>query len=351
MSWGTALTWAADGKLLAIDSPLGAPQLRCRWGAKGCEETAVWLASGASLTLRPLAAPHPLLGAALGVYSGDAYLTEMGAVTWERLPAAPLFVPAVMNPQTLPPGTGTALLNAIAQLAAARGDATLRYRGPYPTAALYHALQTCFAVDQTEDEFCKDALQWAADGLVREHAAQLTPSPLAWWMSENRAVVWAREMGPLVAVQLDGVRLPVTEAGEAHVMLGAMSWCVAAHVTGATARDIAVTRRLLRACQSDAVGKQFPAALVAALTELVADAMPPPLRVAAAQVGKTLTLRWEDLGMVTCRDGGDVGLSIHAGIWELYRDQGMAAVLRAVLEVVMPHWQRRAAAVLAKAAT
>jgi hypothetical protein len=73
-------------------------------------------------------------------------------------------IPVLPEPARLPPHAGTAVLNVLATLAADARRQALRYRGPYPTEALFLALLESFAympeVDDPFRAFVEYDLEW-----------------------------------------------------------------------------------------------------------------------------------------------------------------------------------------------
>src|SRR5689334_10654800 len=95
---------------------------------------------------------HRLLGMAHAVGG-----TAMSALDWAR----PTEIPAIAEPARLPLGSGSAILNTIAMLAQRAGVASLRYAGPYPTAALWATLARSFRSTGSEAAFTAGALDRA----------------------------------------------------------------------------------------------------------------------------------------------------------------------------------------------
>jgi hypothetical protein len=88
-------------------------------------------------------------------------LTVFEALDWTRIDR----IPTLGEPARLPPGGGTAVLNLIAELAAAQRSAPLAYRGPYPTEQLFLALLESFRYEpaSTTDPlaaFMQASLAW-----------------------------------------------------------------------------------------------------------------------------------------------------------------------------------------------
>jgi hypothetical protein len=87
-------------------------------------------------------------------------LTIFEALDWARIDR----IPALAEPARLPPGGGTAVLNLIAELAAAQRIGPLAYRGPYPTEQLFLALLESFRYESMSADplaaFMQGALTW-----------------------------------------------------------------------------------------------------------------------------------------------------------------------------------------------
>lgn len=74
------------------------------------------------------------------------------------------FIPPLVEPDRLPPGAGTAVLNFLASLLVEQGTSRVRYRGPYATEQLFTALLESFRYDPTAtsplDQFMAAGLAW-----------------------------------------------------------------------------------------------------------------------------------------------------------------------------------------------
>jgi len=98
--------------------------------------------------IEPAAVSHPAWGSSDRVWLLDAdepwtprdALTVFQSLDYGR----PDFIPPLAEPQRLPPGAGTALLNLLAGLMKDQGVIGVRYRGPYPTEQLFTSLLECF---------------------------------------------------------------------------------------------------------------------------------------------------------------------------------------------------------------
>jgi hypothetical protein len=88
-------------------------------------------------------------------------LTVFEALTYERIDR----IPVLAEPARLPTGTGAAVLNLVAALAADAGASRLPYRGPYPTERLFLALLESFRYDTDEADplagFMSGRVEWS----------------------------------------------------------------------------------------------------------------------------------------------------------------------------------------------
>lgn len=174
-----ALAWAkclsAVGDWIGVEPAAGAPRA---WG----RSDAVW-------RLAPDAPWEPR----------DA-LTVFEAVDWARLE----HIPPLAEPARLPAHAGTAVLDLLAGLMKDQGLARVRYRGPYPSEALFTALLECFRHDPAEpaplDRFLDGGLDWlpapherhwVAEGIcaqMREDLDKVVAHGLAFYRTDWQAV-------------------------------------------------------------------------------------------------------------------------------------------------------------------
>lgn len=284
----------------------------------------------------------PLLGPAHVITSGDT-TTTMSAVDWKR----PTTIPTVAAPSALAPGAGGAIMNAIATIARDAGVPALRYAGRYPTAALYRTLLRSFRTDATEEAFTSHfklagpAVEIPIDfhpapfeRLGNPHGyAELRDDPAGGARRIERAVV------DRVSYEIDGspARLVATFAStravRAELWFGDAPY---AHVATFDSDGALVDGpHPIPACESTVIGEAFPAPLVTALADLVAEAVPVPLREDARRRFAALTLRWADLGARTAIATPD-GLAVHAVLWERIAPLGLPRLALALAEALAP---------------
>lgn len=285
---------------------------------------------------------HPLFGVAhpIWIAGGDAQpvrgegapVTWMGAVDW----AAPTTIPPVLAPARL--RAGTLLLNLIAERARAAGVAALRYAGPYPTSALWRSLGCSFRVlgGATEEDFTAGALERAVRVDMSPIAIDFAPAPFARVGVHARVSVDVRD-GVERAI-VDGLaydraararRLVANDRGcAAELWLGDRAWCrvVELDERGAIVEGPSAPRAVDGALAS-MLGAPLPAAMLAALADVVAELVAAPLADAARRELTEARVAWGDPGAAEVRDDGDA-LVVHAGLWAHLAPHGLGAVAR-----------------------
>ncbi len=290
------------------------------------------------------AAPaHPLLGPVHAITAGAAPVAFVGAVDWRR----PARIPAIDAPARVPGGAGTLLLDLLAIAARAAGT-TLRYAGPYPTAALWASLATCFRAPAGLDvgEFTREAMARAMRGDDSPLPHEFTPAPFERVRVAPRAVVHLRD--GVERLYLGGVawQAPAPGAGARRLIRDgdetrAVLWLADqlwADVARLDARGRLVDGpHALPPVASAVLGKPFPPALAAALVELVAEDEPPLLAVTMREIARELPLVWGDPGADAARLLAGV-LVVHAGLWERLGAgaTSLAPLAIAIAEAVAP---------------
>jgi hypothetical protein len=171
---GAARPWAAGDRC-------GVLHLVAAWDAVALQAAWFRLPAGRWLELRPRSTRHALWGTCDALRLPE----EAGRGGTERtlgcLPAldyaALRWLPAFDRPLALPPGAGSAVLNFLALLAALQGVASLAYRGPYPSPALFAALCGSFA---TEGDPVGVQARFTAGQTALAFRGELVESPVRW---------------------------------------------------------------------------------------------------------------------------------------------------------------------------
>lgn len=290
----------------------------------------------AGLVVARARTPHPLLGEAHVISHADRPITAMSAITWDR----PTQIPAIAEPGRLPPGTGAALLDAIARLAQRAGVTALRYAGPYPTPALYRALLRSFRTTASEAEFTADVLGRALRVARDELPFDFAPAP-------HERVAWDRGFAELrdgvERVVIDGIAYerggsPARLSGAPHGFTAALWFGDAPYATIAEIDRAGALRSGPAApppLASAVLGRAFPELLRAALGELVADVVPAPLADDARAILAARPIAWADLGARAARRT-DAGFEVHAALWERIAPLGMPRLALALAEALAP---------------
>jgi hypothetical protein len=299
----------------------------------------------AGLTIDRTVTTHPLLGDAQAIAKDGTVLTYVSALDWNH----PTEIPTIAEPGALPPGTGGAIMNLIAE----RATSALRYAGPYPTPALYRTLLRSFRASADEATFTRDVLARTATVARDPIAVDFTPAP-------HRRVVHARGVSEVrdglerttidgVAYEIDGSPARLVDrhslrdaarsskAGPfenaAEVWFGDALWSRVATLSADGA--LVDGPHPIAAPTTNALGGPFPAPLRTALADLVAELVPVPLADAAREYLSTTNIVWADLGARAARRSGD-HLEVHAAIWERIAPHGLARVALAIAEALAP---------------
>jgi hypothetical protein len=327
------------GRPRAVRDRHGTVWAELRWQGARLVDGALRLPDGGAVTLATGAGEHPLFGAVDRVASrGAAGEVECrcGAVDW----AAPAHIPPLDRPGRLPAGAGSAVLGLLALLAARAGRAALRYRGPYPTDALWatllDAFRPCGDVLAAHDAFVAGGLPLALSGAMHEVPVDLAPAPfvreaiapgVTAQLRDGLEVLWIDGAGYRAGAG-DGRRL-VREGGawRATLVVGGAPWCDVAWLSDA--RD-----RLERAAPPPALAapRAIDEPLRRGLFALALADAPAPLAAALAALDPPLWIGDPGLALAArARDGS--GLIVHAGLVD--RLDGDALV-RALAAAVAP---------------
>jgi hypothetical protein len=279
---------------------------------------------------------HELLGEAHVIWHDGCRVTAMSAIDWLR----PTRIPVVAEPSRLPPGAGGELLNYLAMLAHEAGVAALRYAGPYPTPALYRALVRSFHASHDEATFARDVLARALRVARDDVPVDFMPAP-----HERLAITHGhveRRAGVERAV-IDGVTY-ARDGSPARLVRRGDSWACEVWFGDAPYAAIAMLseRGELRRgpdavppSTSQVIDQPFPSELRAAIADVVADCVAPPLADDARAAVARRPLIWRDLGARAATRTSD-GFAVHAALWERIAPLGLARLALALAEALAP---------------
>jgi hypothetical protein len=322
-----------EGRLARVIDRTGAVHAELVWDApSGAKTGQLVRLAVANAVVHGEVFAHPLLGPAHAV--GD---TAMTALAWAR----PTEIPAIAEPGRLPFGAGGAILNAISLLAQHAGVPSLRYAGPYPTAALWRTLARSFDCAASEAAFTEGALDRALRVARDPIAIDFTPAPhvriaLPGGFVELRDRIERVALGG-VSYEPGGspARLVATDGGELHceIWFGDAPYArIATLVVDGALRD---GPHAIPPCESPVIGSAFPPALRAAIAELVAEAVPAPLAAPARALCTEQPLAWADLGPRAARELPG-GFAVHAALWDRIAPLGLARLALALVEALAP---------------
>ena len=335
-----------DGQIVRIVDRDGHEQAAAQW--EGDRLVRLSVAGGAAVVDGEIAA-DALLGRAQRVTTAHG-ATAVSAIDW----AHPTEIPAIADPAVLGVA-GASLLNVLAVLAMHARVEALRYAGPYPTPALFRSLARSFRTTAAEAAFSADVIARSATLARDVIPIDFVPAPCEHVALPGRGHVELRdglERAVMGGVAYAGPSAPghARLVADGEQVRHAEIWIGDAPYARIATFDLA--GRLLfgphapPACTSAVVGKAFPPALVAAIAELVADAVPAPLADAARAYLGARPLVWADLGVALARATPEASL-VHAALWDRLAPRGLARVALAIAEALAPVVTRAVAGSLA----
>ena len=184
---GTVVT-ITDGRVRRAVDRHGHEVWSARWNGEALHALSLRRPDRTALVLRAETKPHPLFHRAHDLEVDGAVVARCGLADWIR----PKHVPPVDVPGAMPAGAGSALLNWLAGSAERAGVRALRYRGPYPTAALFDSLSHSFRVDDPPaalERFTHDVESRSIRGSMVEVDVPFQPAAFEWhWPAEDICV-------------------------------------------------------------------------------------------------------------------------------------------------------------------
>lgn len=147
----------------------GTPLTAAEWDDAGrLRHARVRLPDGSWIGIEPRAAESPAWGPSDRLWllePGEPFQPVEPLTLFQSVDYAAIgFIPPLAEPERLPHGGGTAVLNLLASLLVEQGASRVYYRGPYPTEQLFTALLESFRYDPTATsplaEFMASDLAW-----------------------------------------------------------------------------------------------------------------------------------------------------------------------------------------------
>jgi hypothetical protein len=343
-------------RLQRIETPQGQVIARCNWRTDGLDHIAFWLPGDKRFVLTARAAHDPLLGIcdSLG-WDATEPVARVAAIRWQ----SPQWIPAIDRPGALPSGAGTAILNALAICAERAGVQALRYRGPYPTAALFDSLHASFSVqgdvERAFERFTEPLSETSRSGECQVNDVRFIPDPHAWHRPQpevcvqlrrglDRVYLWGQAFSPLSTI---GRRLvPAGSDWVARFDLGPL--------TGPTLARFNAKGALLKgpspipATQSPLLGQPLAAELRRALAQALPPRAPPLLQPALRLVLERIAIVWADTGLSVAQSDGQ-RLLLHVNWTQAIAGLSAVEALELLARAIEPSAQRLAQEMLAQA--
>lgn len=325
------------------------------WRERTLLEARFRLPDGRQIVVKGQADEHPLFGRCDTIsLSGGPPLARFQTVEWAR----PAYIPPLDRPGALPPGAGTAILNLLAQQALHSERQTLRYRGPYPTGALFDALLECFQPQEDIRDafahFMERVEETSLSGEMYEPPVDFGPDPFERvWFTDGLCIQW-RDGVEKVYVNGRAYHRNVTGARRVHrtddgyiacLELAGEPW---AEVVRLDEQGEPVEGpKPLPPVANRFVGRSLPDSVRAALVEVLPPRAPGLMQTHLRQVLTATPVEWGDPGddVAKIQDGTIV---LHAVLLERLAGRPPDEILTAIALAIEPVAQRLAQAHLAR---
>ncbi len=298
---------------------------------------------------------HPLFGLSDLIFlEGGPALARFQAVEW----ANPSHIPPLDRPGALPSGAGTAILNFLAQQALRRERQTLRYRGPYPTGALFDALMESFRLEEPLIEafkrFTVNVEETAVKGEVVEVPVDFIPAPFERLWIENGVCVQLRE--GVEKVFINGRAYTRDAAGARRVRQKGDNYVAGVEIGGEMWAEVLTLDRRggviegpvpLPAVNNPFVGQPLPDSIRKLLVEALPPRAPAMMQPTLKHVLAEIPIVWDDAGddVALLREGTIV---LHAVLLERSLGQPPPVLLTTIAQAIEPVAHRLAQALLAR---
>jgi hypothetical protein len=309
-----------------------------------------------TIELHANAGEHTLFGRCDTIaLAGEPALARVAATDW----LAPLAIPPLDVPGALPTGTGSAVLNLLATMAARAEIDRLRYVGPYPTGALFDTLLGSFTVGNDVEAyraiFTADALARSMSGRLAEAPVDFGPAPHAWSWPAPRICVQTRD--GVERVYLDGRAYRADAIGPRRLHVHGDRIVLAFEVAGQRHCEVAVLEQggTPRGEPLDVIpvpdgfdAVPIPGGIAEVLAVVLIRGAPEPLRPVVAKIFAERSLVWGDAGfeLAVARPHH---LVVHAALAEPMLSLDAGNILARFVEALEPVVMRVAQNELAQA--
>lgn len=326
------------------------------WDDDRLEVARLRLPDARTIELHANAGEHVLFGRCDTIsLAGEPVIARVRATDW----LAPAAIPPLDVPGALPAGTGSAVLNLLATMAARAEIERLRYVGPYPTGALFETLLGSFTVgDDVEAHramFVADALARSMSGQLAEAPVDFVPAPHRWSWPAPRICVQTRD--GVERVYLDGRAYRSDAIGPRRLHVHGDRVVLAFEVAGHRHCEVAVLEPdgTPRGDPLDVIpvpdgfrDAPIPAGIAEVLAVVLIRGAPEPLRPIVAKVFAERALVWGDAGFELAIATSD-RLIVHAALAEPMLSLDAGHILARFVEALEPVVMRVAQNELAQA--
>ena len=318
-----------------------------RWSDRRLQSATLRLPDESNINIRPEARQHPVLGLCDSVIVNGRQRTFFTTVDW----AEPGFIPAMDAPGTLPSGAGSAIMNLLAHLA----TKALRYKGPYPTAALFDTLGFAFQHEGEPEKalttFTANVEALALRGELIENPVRFEPAPCELLAVGGATIVLRRGVervlvqGRTYVNTVYGTRRLRHEGEDvvAYVDIGGEPWVDILRCTqdGRLIGEVAA----LPSFEHVLNGEPVPSAMISLVAAVVGEEAPDLLKQKIAEVADSLVWTFGDAGgeNVTANEGQ---IQVHSLLAERLAARSPERFLRYLVEGARPHLLGRAQASL-----
>lgn len=354
---GTAID-VRDGRPTVASDAASNRLWQMRWTGDALEELRVWRPDRSIVTVRMRHADHPLFGRA------DGMLLEGTPAPWPLIAATrwhdPRSIPPIDRPAAIPSGAGTALMNVLATCAALRGTEALRYRGPYPTDALYETLLGSFEAPRDSDariRFTADVQNRALVARMDEVPVDFKPAPHEWRFANDHYCLQWRES--LERAYVDGRPFVRTDQPSGRVLRrDGSGWTATMMLAGEPWHQLAAFDPNGQAagppapfpnetCELD--GRGLPGGLAPLLAGVLADRAPELLATVIHEVLAEFALVWGPTQHALARvDVARRKIELHSVLGTRLLSIDPAAMLDQLLGALEPVVRRLAQSLLAE---
>ena len=348
---GTVVT-VRDGRVRSATDRHGNEVWVARWQGDQLHALRLRRPDRSEVVLQASSDPHPLFHRAHALQWDGQAVARCGHTSWSD----PQAIPPVDTPAALPSGAGSALLNWLASSAVRAGTTSLRYRGPYPTAALFDSLMQSFTVDDPAaalERFTKDVESRSVRGAMTEVDVPFMPAPFEWHWPADGVCVQLRQ--GLERAYIDGRGYSLHQLGTrrlrregehsvAYIDLGGIAWHdVLRFAPDGTPEGHPAP---IPAAPPGLVGQALPEEIVALLSTILQQRAPRMLVATVSAVLSSRVLRWGDTGDDLARPVADA-IELHSAFGERLPEMDPQRMLGAFVLALEPVVTRLAQAELA----